>query len=824
MSLRPAQELVHESSKFSLRQFFESQAAQAAIRSPAQLSNEGFAALNTKAETASSLALSPPATTAPPLPALFGRAPPPAPAPASAPAPLGASLTGATLPQPTDNKFTFSRLVPVTTPIQVQHQILQKHQQQAIKDVADTKPTGLQSSSSGEVMRLKAQVVTLNERLAHANANLSATSESVVRGNKALTTERAQFHSKYANLTKKLEETQAALAEAEALPKEDVVKNSKLLNAKVLELQVENEKLVATRAELTEALARAEEAAAPGAIDARISQTQEELAALQTKFTTLSAQHSVLLSDKLQLEKDIETKGEMLLAAESNVSAVNERVEELESTASGLREQLGASQVEVAQTDHLIDELDAKLAAARAEATGAPQGVEVEASRPALPVAEIKEYLRKQAFKNSRNPYYKEPNPEFVTKDGAGVHFRGHVIPHDAWNSMEREAQAWAEAQPIPEGDMGGNDPEAMKYLRRLAANRRNYQWDSMDEPPVFQDGSGVHFRGGVIPNDIWERMEREANELEEVEAPRPALPVGEIEAYLRKQAFKNSRNPYYKEPNPEIVTKDGAGVHFRGHVIPHDAWNSMEREAQAWAEAQPIPEGDMGGNDPEAMKYLRRLAANRRNYQWDSMDEPPVFQDGSGVHFRGRLIDNGDWKRMKREANELEEPTFGCCEDNCCPATARVEALERAALEAFNKTNGANEHECAQLHEEWTFLDSLAKRARHALTTGESERAVVAHVHTGLAAPVADAPPFDLASHISANPLVMGKTIDDNCLHCRATHTDAAAVEAPRDTSCAEARTNAFVQAVSKDLKFSMDGSQALYASSGSTGVALRV
>ncbi|MBN37107.1 MAG: hypothetical protein CMI29_01440, partial [Opitutae bacterium] len=456
MSLRPAQELVHESSKFSLRQFFESQAAQAAIRSPAQLSNEGFAALNTKAETASSLALSPPATTAPPLPALFGRAPPPAPAPASAPAPLGASLTGATLPQPTDNKFTFSRLVPVTTPIQVQHQILQKHQQQAIKDVADTKPTGLQSSSSGEVMRLKAQVVTLNERLAHANANLSATSESVVRGNKALTTERAQFHSKYANLTKKLEETQAALAEAEALPKEDVVKNSKLLNAKVLELQVENEKLVATRAELTEALARAEEAAAPGAIDARISQTQEELAALQTKFTTLSAQHSVLLSDKLQLEKDIETKGEMLLAAESNVSAVNERVEELESTASGLREQLGASQVEVAQTDHLIDELDAKLAAARAEATGAPQGVEVEASRPALPVAEIKEYLRKQAFKNSRNPYYKEPNPEFITKDGAGVHFRGHVIPHDAWNSMEREAQAWAEAQPIPEGDMGG--------------------------------------------------------------------------------------------------------------------------------------------------------------------------------------------------------------------------------------------------------------------------------------------------------------------------------------------------------------------------------
>jgi hypothetical protein len=362
------------------------------------------------------------------------------------------------------------------------------------------------------------------------------------------------------------------------------------------------------------------------------------------------------------------------------VGAANERAQAWESTASDLQEQLGASQVEVAQTDSLIDELDAKLAAARAEATGAPQGVEVE--------------------------------------------------------------------------------------------------------------------------------------------APRPALPVAEIEAYLRKQAFTNSRNPYYKEPNPESVTKDGAGVHFRGHVIPHDAWDLMEREAQAWAEAQPIPEGDMGGDDPEVVEYLRRLAANSRNYQWDSMDEPPVFQDGSGVHFHGQIVPHKEWYRMEQEAEQWANPELGCCN----PEAARCDEMERVALEALHKFNGASEHDCEQLHEEWTFLDSLARRARHALTTGEPERVMVAHVHTSLAAPVADAPPFDLASHIGANPLVMGKSIDENCLHCRATHTDAAAVEAPRDTSCAEARTNAFVQAVSKDLKFSMDGSQALYASSASTGVALRV
>jgi hypothetical protein len=149
---------------------------------------------------------------------------------------------------------------------------------------------------------------------------------------------------------------------------------------------------------------------------------------------------------------------------------------------------------------------------------------------------------------------------------------------------------------------------------------------------------------------------------------------------------------------------------------------------------------------------------------------------------------------------------------------------MERAAREAFEKTNGASEHECARLHEEWKFLDGLARRARHALTSGAPERVMVAHVHTSATATTTDEEAFDLASHIGANPLVMGKTIDESCLHCQATPVATDAAEAPRDTSCAEARTNAFVQAVSKDLKFSMDGSQALYASSASTGMALRV
>ena len=150
-----------------------------------------------------------------------------------------------------------------------------------------------------------------------------------------------------------------------------------------------------------------------------------------------------------------------------------------------------------------------------------------------------------------------------------------------------------------------------------------------------------------------------------------------------------------------------------------------------------------------------------------------------------------------------------------------RCEEMERDAEAARAKTHGASEHEYAQLHEEWQFLDRQARRARHALTTSEpdSERVMVAHVYTSNNASEA---PIDLASHIDVNPLPMGKPIDDSCLLCTTTaDTDAAA---ERDTATSAGRTNAFVEAVSKDLKFSMDGSRALYASSSATGVALRV
>lgn len=572
MSLRPAQELVQESSKFSLRHFFESQASQA-IRSPAVLPIERFPTLNPSTDPVSAPML-------PLAPQQQQNSPPSSfVAPQMRPHTPVEGRVSVGAPPPKDGKFTFTGLMPTTTPIQMQHKILQQHQQQANSQpmATSTKPIGLLSDSGNDVMRLKAQIVSLNERLAQTTANLASTSESVIRGNKALTTERAQFHAKYASLTRKLEATQAALAEAEAVPREDFKHNAKLLNAKVLELQEENEKLVATRAQLEASLAEAEATAASTAralgggvgVDGDVdvendkSDIDSELSDLKGKFTSLSLQHSSLLDKHAQMEQELEEKNTLLEAAEAEVGEANERAETWELEAAELQQKVDASQLEIAQTDSLIDTLDEKLAAARMDAT-------------------------------------------------AGT----------------------------------------------LAE--------------------------GVTRAD-------------------------HVEAYV-------------EETLHQLFGASSAG----------------------------------------------------------------------------------------------EESIVACC-----PATMRCEEMERAAEAARAKTHGASEHEYAQLHEEWHFLDRLARRARHALTTNEpeSERVMVAHVYTSNNTSEA---PIDLASHIGANPLPMGKPVDDSCLLCTATtDTDAAA---ERDTATSEGRTNAFVEAVSKDLKFSMDGSQALYASSSATGVALRV
>lgn len=330
MSLRPAQQLVAESSKFSLRQFFET---------PAQLPLP-----ESVAESAST-------TSAPPVAEVGSPTSQPHQFPFQSmpaqPAPFGnfARGSGPTQMIPKEAKFTFNGLMPTTTSSQLQHRLLAQHQQASFQSGA-SKPTA-PANDAGDVLRLKAQVVTLNDRIAHLNTNLASTSESVVRGNRALTTERAQFHSKYAAIAKKLETTSAALAEAEAFPKE-AIKNAKLLNAKILELQEENAQLSQTRATLEQSLG------AKGAELQVLRATAETVdGELQSKYEVLSAEHSLALSKQAELNESLETHQSMLEAASAEVAAFNERLE--------------SSKVETATADNLVEALDAKLSALRLE-------------------------------------------------------------------------------------------------------------------------------------------------------------------------------------------------------------------------------------------------------------------------------------------------------------------------------------------------------------------------------------------------------------------------------------------------------------------------
>ena len=351
MSLRPAQALVAESSKFSLRTFFEGN--HGSSPSPANAVPEGMITLNAPMPSSR-------ATMAPPEPEH-----PPSPTSAHA---LAATGTYPNLARPASapaagpGKFTFNGLMPTTTPVQLQHRLLQQHQKAAIQ-AGVTGASKTATSDPNEVLRLKAQVLSLTERANQLNANLASTSESVVRGNKALTTERAQFHAKFASLTKKLEATQAALAEAEALPVE-ATKNAKLLNAKILELQEENHQLTQTRATLEATIdAKAAEVASMHETSQAATETQTALQArcddMTGKYAALAKQHSEVLARQEALMQELE---------EHQMALVN-----ADARAEDALDQLEKTKIDVATADQLVDELDAKLAETRV-ATGEEGG------------------------------------------------------------------------------------------------------------------------------------------------------------------------------------------------------------------------------------------------------------------------------------------------------------------------------------------------------------------------------------------------------------------------------------------------------------------
>ena len=349
MSLRPAQALVAEGSKFSLRTFFESSnggnGGPAATFADAMA--EGMPTLNTPMHPSSQAML----MTMPPSETEH----PPSPTSTNPLAGAGA-LRPTSAPSASPGKFTFNGLMPTTTPVQLQHKLLQQHQHAAIQSgLASANRVGASNSDPNEVLRLKAQVLSLTERANHLNANLASTSESVVRGNKALTTERAQFHAKFAGLTRKLEATQSALAEAEAFPVE-ASKNAKLLNSKILELQEENHRLAQTRATLEATIeAKAAEVVALHEASETAVGTRATLQAqcddLTSKYAALAKQHSMVLARQEELLEELQEHQVALAEASARGDAA---IADLE-----------AARVEVATADQLVDELDTKLAETR---------------------------------------------------------------------------------------------------------------------------------------------------------------------------------------------------------------------------------------------------------------------------------------------------------------------------------------------------------------------------------------------------------------------------------------------------------------------------
>ena len=375
MSLRPAQELVAESSKFSLRSFFDKPPS-----GQAEPVLEGLPTLNTSTDGLSSTAALPQSMQS--MQSMQANQSTPT---YGSSFPKPATSTMSTIPK--ENKFTFNGLMPATTPRQIQHKLILQAQQASLQSASTKAPL---QQDANEIMRLKAQVLSLTDRANQLNANLASTSDSVVKGNKALMSERAQFHAKYASLTKKLESTQAALTEAEALPKE-AIKNANLLNSKILELQEENAQLTQTRADLEKTLGdkRAELAVATAAAATTSDADLEAMCnSLQQKYAALAAQHAALLDTKHQMEEQLDQHMAMLTAAHVQLEEANSRVKasqveieaqtlcleqataslaESQGSTEAFKAQIDASHLEVAHTDSLVDTLDAKLADLRAQ-------------------------------------------------------------------------------------------------------------------------------------------------------------------------------------------------------------------------------------------------------------------------------------------------------------------------------------------------------------------------------------------------------------------------------------------------------------------------
>ena len=154
------------------------------------------------------------------------------------------------------------------------------------------------------------------------------------------------------------------------------------------------------------------------------------------------------------------------------------------------------------------------------------------------------------------------------------------------------------------------------------------------------------------------------------------------------------------------------------------------------------------------------------------------------------------------------------------CPKTLRCEEMQRVANEAksYAEMCCCNTEEAEVAQERHGHLESLARRAWSALATGNPETATAVHLFSD---PLHEdaAPTTNLVAHIMPNSFQRGAHYEDRPL-CGTSRE----VGSEYQVLTTQARTNSYIEAVSRDLKLSMDASQLAYANSMKTGVAMRV
>ena len=341
MSLRPAQDLVAESSKFSLRNYFETNTV---LQEPK--STHMSTQMSTQMSTHSQLQSQP---------QLQSQQSQPPPSPSPSPLQSLKSLHHTKTTTAASSKFTFNGLMQATTPSQIQHKLIAEHQHQQQQQQQPLATFGKPIQDQNELLRLKAQSLALTDRISHLTANLAATTDSVSRGNKQLTLERCQFHNKHASLTKEIDSLKVALSQAEEKPIEALaaVKN---LNTVIKDLQTENERLTLTAFKLTNDALETSKVAKDESSDS---------------YTTLAAKYSIAL-------EELSSQAILLEAATAEITVANELAEnvsaEFEETVGDLKSEIVSHKNDVATADNLVDKLDARLATQRVEATACCEG------------------------------------------------------------------------------------------------------------------------------------------------------------------------------------------------------------------------------------------------------------------------------------------------------------------------------------------------------------------------------------------------------------------------------------------------------------------